>query len=113
MTNKANQRRIVPVLIAIAGALLYLLMLWTAAPSDLPGYWDAFFRVRAGQIAGLALATCIYLAGLSLCIVAFSSLLPIRSIMVRRLLTIPGILSAGFGTIYIVVLLACFTDKVR
>ena len=114
--NETHQRPFGSFLIIALGAVCYALMLWAVVPTDIPAsrYWHSFlFTTRAGQVPGLALATCIYAAGLSLCIVAFSSLLPIRSKLLRRLLSIPGVLIGGYGALLVWVVLACFIDKVR
>lgn len=108
-----RDRRLAPALVAIVGVALYALMISISVPRDLPGYWDEFLTVNAGQIGGLALGTCLYFAGLGLCVVAVSSLLPIRSPLMRRLLSVPGLLSAIVGAIQIVAILICFTDKLR
>ena len=113
MSEASYNRLFGPLVIVGLGASFYALLLWTAVPHDLPGYWPAFFSVRAGQVAGFALATSFYVAGLGLCLVAFSSRLPIRSLSVRGFLSVPGVLSLGSGAVYIWVLLVSFTDKVR
>jgi hypothetical protein len=114
--NEAYKRPLVPLLIAAFGAVCYGVMLWTVVPADISAsrYWEAFlFTTRAGQVSGLALATIIYVSGLLLCIVACSTLLPIRSPLVRRSLSIPGALVGGFGALLVWTVLACFIDKVR
>ncbi len=114
--NETHNRPVVPLLITTLGAVCYAVMLWAVVPPDISAsrYWNSFLSTtRAGQIPGLALATGIYVVGLSLCIVAFSSLLPIRSTLLRRLLSIPGVLVGGYGALLVWVVLTCFIDKVR
>ncbi len=115
MTSDAYHRPIIPLAITFLGGLFYVFMLWAAVPTDMSAsrYWEGFFRLRTGQISGLAFATCLYIAGLTLCVVAFSAFLPIRSRLFRRLLSIPGVLLTGFGALMVFLVLGCFIDKVR
>ena len=114
MIHDSHRRFLVPFVIVALGVALYVTMLQCAVPHDLSDYyWHAFLTVRAGQIRGLALGTVLYFAGISLCVVAFSSWLPIRSVVLRRLLSVPGLLSTGCGALFVWLVLICFTDKVR